>query len=58
MEVGIPKTVESKDSDHTANEVFNSTGFDIGEDRKRHITGQQNQIALSLSFLEEKIVSI
>ena len=27
--IGIPKTVESKDLEHTVCKVFNSTGFDI-----------------------------
>ena len=31
--IGIPKTVESKDLEHTLCKVFNITGFDIGEDR-------------------------
>ena len=31
--IGIPKTVESKDLEHTVCKVFNSIGFDIGEDR-------------------------
>ena len=31
--VSIPKTVESGDLEHTACKVFNSIGFDIGEDR-------------------------
>ena len=30
---GIPKTVESKDLEHTICKVFNSIAFDIGEDR-------------------------
>ena len=31
--IGIPKTVESKDLEHTIHKVFNSIGFDIEEDR-------------------------
>ena len=31
--IGIPKTVESKDLEHTIYKVFNSIGFDIEEDR-------------------------
>ena len=31
--IAIPKTVESKDFEHTVCKVFNSIGFDIGEDR-------------------------
>ena len=31
--IGIPKTVKSKDLEHTVCKVFNSIGFDIGEDR-------------------------
>ena len=31
--IGIPKTDESKDSEHTICKVFNSIGFDIEEDR-------------------------
>ena len=31
--IGIPKTVESKDLEHTVCKVFNSIGFDIEEDR-------------------------
>ena len=31
--IGSPKTVESKDLKHTVYKVFNSIGFDIGEDR-------------------------
>ena len=31
--IGIPKTVESKDLEHTVCKVFNSIGFDTGEDR-------------------------
>ena len=30
---GIPKTVESKDLEHTVYKVFNSIGFDIEEDK-------------------------
>ena len=34
MEVsGIPKTVESKDLEHTVCKVFKSIGFDIRKDR-------------------------
>ena len=31
--IGIPKTVESKDLEHTICKVFNRIGFDIEEDR-------------------------
>ena len=31
--IGIPKTAESKDLEHTICKVFNSIGFDIEEDR-------------------------
>ena len=31
--IGIPKTVETKDLERTVCKVFNSIGFDIGEDR-------------------------
>ena len=31
--IGIPKTVDSKDLEHTVCKVFNSIGFDIGENR-------------------------
>ena len=31
--IGIPKTVESKDLEHTVCKVFNSIDFDTGEDR-------------------------
>ena len=31
--IGIPKTVESKDLEHTVCKIFNSIGFDIEEDR-------------------------
>ena len=31
--IGIPKTVESMDLEHTLCKVFNSIGFDIGQDR-------------------------
>ena len=31
--IGIPKTVKSKDLEHTVCKVFNSIGFGIGEDR-------------------------
>ena len=30
---GIPKSIESKDLEHTACKVFSSIGFDIGQDR-------------------------
>ena len=33
--IGIPKTVESKDLEHIICKVFNSIGFDIGEDRRQ-----------------------
>ena len=29
----IPKTIESKDLEHTGCKIFNRIGFDIGEDR-------------------------
>ena len=31
--IGIQKTVESKDLEHTVCKVFNSIGFNIGKDR-------------------------
>ena len=31
--IGIPKTVQTKDLERTVCKVFNSIGFDIGEDR-------------------------
>ena len=31
--IGIPKTVESKEFEHTVCKVFNSIGFIMGEDR-------------------------
>ena len=31
--IGIPKTVESTDLEHTLCKVFNSIGFDIDEDK-------------------------
>ena len=37
--IGIPKTVESKDLEHTIRKVFNSIGFDIEEDRIKLVNG-------------------
>ena len=31
--IGIPKTIESKDSEHDVCKIFNSFDFDLGEDR-------------------------
>ena len=55
--IGIPKTVESKDLEHTICKVFNSIGFDIEENR---IEGchRLSLIVLLSRFPEEKIANI
>ena len=54
---GIPKTVESKDLEHTICKVFNSIGFDIEENRIE-ACHRLSLIVLLSRFPEEKIANI
>ena len=55
--IGIPKTVESKDLEHTICKVFNSIGFDIEENRIE-ACHRLSLIVLLSRFPEEKIANI
>ena len=56
--IGIPKTIQLKDLEHTVCKVFNRIGFNLGEDRIESCHQLTKSDALSLSFLEEKIINI
>ena len=59
--IDIPKTIESKDLELTVCKIFNIIGFGIGEVRIEvchRLVKLERAIALSLSFLEGKIVTI